>query len=121
MKITLPWPDKALFPNRSKGVHWGAISGIKACAMNDAWALTKEALAGFRKDMGRDFRPVGNVPLTITFHYPDARRRDLDNCFAACKSALDGVALALGVDDSLFYPVTLDRVLDGAGKVEVVL
>lgn len=121
MKVELPWPDKALFPNRSRGVHWGSISGLKAVAMNDAFALTKEAMAGFRKDMGREFKTIGNVPLSITFHYPDARRRDLDNCFAACKSALDGVALALGVDDSCFCPVTLNRVVGGVGKVEVQL
>jgi crossover junction endodeoxyribonuclease RusA len=47
--------------------------------------------------------------LTITFEMPDKRHRDADNCLAAAKSALDGVASALAVDDSRFNPLRIFR------------
>jgi crossover junction endodeoxyribonuclease RusA len=34
------------------------------------------------------------------FHAPDKRRRDLDNLLASMKPHLDGLALAVGVDDA---------------------
>lgn len=40
--------------------------------------------------------------LEITFHPPDKRRRDRDNNLASIKSAIDGIALALEIDDSNF-------------------
>ena len=41
--------------------------------------------------------------LSVTFHPPDARRRDLDNAVAAFKAGQDGLADAWGVDDSAFH------------------
>ena len=49
------------------------------------------------------------MALDITFIQPDKRRRDRDNLLAAMKSGLDGLAQALGVDDSEFEPVTIRR------------
>ena len=40
------------------------------------------------------------IHATITFHPPDARRRDLDNMLASSKSAIDAVSEAIGTDDS---------------------
>lgn len=37
--------------------------------------------------------------VSLVFVPPDRRRRDLDNCLAACKAGLDGLADVLGVDD----------------------
>jgi len=45
----------------------------------------------------------------ITFIQPDRRARDRDNLLAACKPMLDGVADALGVNDSQFEPMTIRR------------
>lgn len=61
----------------------------------------------------------GKIALTITFLMPDKRRRDLDGCLSSIKHTLDGVAGAIGVDDSLFEPITLHRGLcpEGAGRV----
>jgi crossover junction endodeoxyribonuclease RusA len=42
--------------------------------------------------------------MTITFHPPDARRRDRDNMIASCKALMDGLSDALGVDDAYFIP-----------------
>jgi crossover junction endodeoxyribonuclease RusA len=41
---------------------------------------------------------------------PDKRHRDADNCLAASKAGLDGVADALIVDDKRFQPITIYRV-----------
>jgi crossover junction endodeoxyribonuclease RusA len=46
--------------------------------------------------------------LKITFYPPDRRPRDLDNCLAAIKSGLDGIADAWGINDRLFRPLTID-------------
>lgn len=58
------------------------------------------------------------IHLTITFHPPDRRRRDLDNMLASAKALLDGFANACQVDDHRFEltlrrgePVKLGEVL----------
>ncbi len=38
--------------------------------------------------------------VTITFHPPDSRRRDMDNMLASAKVGLDAVSEAVGIDDS---------------------
>ncbi len=53
--------------------------------------------------------PEGEIRLTITFVMPDKRLRDTDNCLAAAKAGLDGMADALGVNDRQFQPVTIFR------------
>lgn len=42
------------------------------------------------------------VHMTIHFHPPDKRRRDMDNLIAATKALRDGLMDALMVDDSRF-------------------
>jgi crossover junction endodeoxyribonuclease RusA len=51
----------------------------------------------------------GDLAVTITFVQPDKRRRDRDNLLSACKPSLDGLAEAIGVDDSQFEPLTIRR------------
>lgn len=58
--------------------------------------LTYDALAG------RPFLPAEGIRLCLTFHPPRKGRHDADNLVARMKAALDGVALALGIDDSKF-------------------
>ena len=106
MKIVLPWPDAKLNPNRSKGAHWASTSALRKAAKGDAIALTVQALhetgivwTGFS----------GIVALSITFVQPDKRARDRDNLLAALKPALDGIAQAIGVNDSQFDPITIRR------------
>lgn len=41
-----------------------------------------------------------NVSLSLIFHAPTNRAYDLDNALARMKASLDGVADAIGVDDS---------------------
>ena len=51
---------------------------------------------------------VYSLHVSITFHPPSNRRQDLDNMLASIKSGLDGVADAIGVDDSN-WTITIAR------------
>ena len=103
LTITLPFPAPELFPNRVRG-HWAKISGTKAKAVADAFAVTHQAVHNYRGEA-----LTGDIPLTLTFCPPDKRHRDLDGCLSACKQMLDGVALALKVNDKRFSPITILR------------
>ena len=108
MKIELPWPDAKLNPNRSKGVHWASTSGLRKKARADAYVITRAAFSqGARVSTGESGRLM--VSLDITFVQPDKRARDRDNLLAALKPSLDGVADALGLNDSEFDPVVIRR------------
>jgi hypothetical protein len=53
---------------------------------------------------------------------PDKRMRDADNCLAAAKAALDGLADALQVNDRNFQPIVVYRELGAKpGKLIVEL
>ena len=102
-KIILPWPVSPLWPNRGKGGHWAAINGPRQAQRRLAWALAKEA--GWRPYSG----PVVDVRMTwIACPPTKVSRFDRSNLLAACKGAEDGLADAIGVDDSLFTP-TVER------------
>ncbi len=102
LSIHLAFPDQSLFPNRSKGKHWATLHKAKTEAKTASFLLTKMQT--------RNWQPTTeNLRLTVTFLMPDRRKRDADNCLAAAKSALDGVAQALKVDDFQFQPVQVFR------------
>ena len=67
--------------------------------------------------------PEGKIGVQLTFYPPDHRQRDEDNQLAAMKSALDGVADALGINDKKFHilePIFKKEATKG-GKVVVTL
>jgi crossover junction endodeoxyribonuclease RusA len=99
--IKIPFPAKQLFPNESAGRHWGATRALKEKAKHDAYTLARAANIT-RLD------PAKHHPLSIVFVVPDGRTRDIDGMHGAIKHALDGIALAAGIDDSRFKPVVLD-------------
>lgn len=90
--ITLPWPDKALSPNARK--HYMAHSGAKKRAKRDGYYAAKASNVYPPAD--------GRIPIELHFWPPTERRRDEDNLIARMKATLDGIAEALGVDDSRF-------------------
>ena len=94
--IHLPWPDKLLSPNSR--AHYLAVSQKKKVAKHDAWARCLQVMGPWRPGFGG----CKSAHLSITFHPPDKRRRDLDNCLASIKAALDGIAKAIECDDSKF-------------------
>jgi Endodeoxyribonuclease RusA. len=101
--VLLPFPDPRLNPNRCKGAHWAATGAIRKSVRAAAYLLTKQAANGVTFPMGQE------IALVIVFVQPDRRQRDRDNLLAASKPALDGVADALGINDSQFQPVTISR------------
>jgi crossover junction endodeoxyribonuclease RusA len=94
MIVKLSYPDKILWPNGRTLKRNYLASTVKA---HKRWAY----LAALEADTGQGW--VEPVPIRITVH-PKARGPlpDADNCIAACKSYLDGIADAIGVNDRDF-------------------
>ena len=100
LTIELPWPVAALSPNARD--RWGGIKARKA-AKSYSWAIT----LGLMRAMGIQAKSwQGAIAVGIVFHPAIDRERDLDNFQAMMKASLDGIALALGVDDKQFRPVS---------------
>lgn len=97
MTITLPIPDKKLWPNNTVGTM--------GQRMAKSAATRKARHAAYLTTYGKitDGRVTGALTFsgyTLAFFYKDARRRDDDNAQASCKAYRDGIADALGVDDN---------------------
>ncbi len=100
MIIQLPYPHKALWPNGR--AHWGTKA--TETKKHRAWAF-----AAMRACLPPCFKHNGErIPIRIivsgkkTGALPDA-----DNCVAAAKSYLDGIAEALQINDNLFDAPTV--------------
>lgn len=106
IRIVLPWPDSALFPNAKGGRHWATYQAQKVRARQDGFFAAKKALGG------HTFAASARMPVKATFVYPDQINRDIEGCIGAIKHYVDGIAKALGVDDRIFRPWTLDDALD---------
>ena len=91
--FTLPWPPKILSPNAPHGSWTHKASAKKGYKLACAWTLAEQKAKKMK---------AGKIHATMTFHPPDARRRDLDNMLASSKYAIDAVSEAVGVDDSKF-------------------
>lgn len=91
-EVALPWPPSELSPNSR--IHWARKAKFAKGYKKVCWALAKQA--GLRVDR------EGPVHVWLVFIPPDRRHRDHDNMIASVKYALDGVALALGIDDKRF-------------------
>lgn len=102
MIIELPYPDMELMPNRKNGKHWTSTKDRKKSAINSSFILAKQAASG------KKFLPK-LISMSVTFIQNDKRHRDLDNLLAAIKPNIDGIALALGIDDKFFEPITIKR------------
>ena len=86
--VDFPWPDRSLSPNARK--HWSVVAKRKRAQKEDWHVLARSGKM-----------PIGNR-LSITFHPPDKKPRDLDNMLASIKAGLDGLAAYMGIDDRLF-------------------
>ena len=93
MTFDLPFPAKALWPNGR--AHWAEKA--RAAKTHRAWAWTAAWAAGASVS-----HPEARVSIAVTVHPKTRHPIDRDNCVAALKSYLDGIADALGVDDRLF-------------------
>lgn len=114
MRIDLPWPAKALWPN-GRPHHMEKAREVKR---HRAWAriATLEVLP---PDFAHD---GGLIPVTLEIHAkPKGPLPDADNCIAAAKSLLDGIADALKVNDRCFAApkVVFSTERDGRFVVEI--
>ena len=87
--LTLPWPPAILSPNAR--AHWAEKARAAKKYRRDACYMAQA--------MGCRALSAPRLTVEITFHPPDARRRDTDNMLASIKAGLDGIADATGVDD----------------------
>lgn len=109
MIITIPWPPRELSPNAR--THWAKKAKTAKAYKAACWALAMQAGVA-----------AGDGPITLglTFYKPSSRRMDLDNMLASVKHGIDGIALALGVDDSRFgYNIRVADEIGGYIVVEV--
>ena len=90
----LPWPGKALSPNSRP--HWSAKHKAAQASKNAAWGIVRLAV---KKRL-----PWPRVVIEWVFHPKTAHAVDLDNLIGSAKYLQDGIALAIGIDDSLFDP-----------------
>lgn len=86
----LPWPDKKLSPNARQ--HWAILAKAKSHAKERAFWLTKEARIGKIE--------AERLSVRYVIFPPDRRARDQDNIIASIKAYADGIAQAIGLDDS---------------------
>jgi crossover junction endodeoxyribonuclease RusA len=93
IQVTLPWPARALSPNSRP--HIFALRRASKKAREMAWALVLEQLGGNKVDWQ-------SVSLDWEFCPPSRRHYDSDNLVAQHKAAQDGIADALGINDSRF-------------------
>lgn len=108
--IVLPWPPKELNPNSR--VHHHVLAKYKKQYKEVCWALTKES-----KVLPPD---TPKIHLNILFVPPNRQRRDLDNCLAAMKAGIDGLASAWGIDDNRFkYTIDMAQEIGGMVKIEI--
>lgn len=111
-EIFLPWPDKSLSPNAR--VHWSSLARAKKAAKRTAYYTTLEAGIG-RID-------ADSLSVKYSFFPPDRRARDADNMLSSCKAYQDGIAAAIGIDDSKFEITIAPRgPVERAGMVKVEL
>lgn len=89
--ILLSWPDRAAHPN-ARG-HWSKRAKANKTMRRAAYYMAKGAGLTASGDA---------VHVKMTFFPPNRQRRDLDGCISSAKAYLDGIADALGVDDSTF-------------------
>lgn len=113
MIVSLPFPAPELFPNRKNGKHWTSTNKAKQSAREWAEKASKRAQGAF-------IPGGGTLPLSIVFVAPDGRHRDLDNCLAAAKPQIDGIADALGVNDRRFRPILVDYIRGDAPGAMIV-
>lgn len=97
--IKIDWPSQGSSMN-SRG-HWRQRAAIQKAMKHEAAILCRHLAP---------CTVAGDLPVKIIFMPPDNRRRDADNLLSSIKTALDAIAKQIGVDDSRFWPITLEKV-----------
>lgn len=96
MIIELPWFPKELHPN--SGSHWRAKQGPKAKYREDCRRVC----------CGKVYKPEAEKIFTKIMFHPPRNAGDLDGFLAAAKNGIDGMCIALGINDKRLRPILLD-------------
>jgi crossover junction endodeoxyribonuclease RusA len=106
--LSLSWPAKPLWQNRR--YHWRKVAVSTRMARSEARYTTIAA---------RPPKLTAPVRMIVKLYPPDHGRRDLANVIGALKPHIDGIADAIGIDDSQFlirWPEALEAPVKN-GKV----
>jgi hypothetical protein len=100
LSIELSWPADPLWPNKS--AHRYVEARSRKAAKREAFYATKLM-------MSHDWAPAGETASVhlIAHCKPTGPHPDKDNTVAAVKSHLDGIALAIGMNDRDFDAPTV--------------
>ena len=98
--VTLQWPHKDLSPNSR--CHWSKRAKHTKISRRAAYYETAKALEETWFAFGAEVPAGEMVSVHMAFIPPDKRRRDGHNLASSMKGAIDGIADALGIDDSRF-------------------
>ena len=111
--VTFGWPPRDLSPNAR--AHWSRKAKATKAYRKACWTLSLEAFGN--KIIATSWP---EIHVWLTYHPPSRRHYDMDNCVAASKAALDGLADALGVNDRSFiiHPFMSDEI-GGMVKVRI--
>ena len=107
--ITFPWPPSSLRPNVK--THWATKAKATKEYKEVCFYLTKE----------QNLPTKEYTELHLIFTPPSKRHYDLDNLLASMKAGLDGMALALKIDDKCFTKITVEKTENVGGMVKVIL
>ena len=112
IKLVFPWFNPVLNPNVKK-FHMTKATAQKS-QKKEWYFLTKKQLPIVPGKTAEE------IELSITYYPPDKRRRDTDNCKAAIKGGLDGLALGIGIDDRYFsYGYERKGEVKEGGEIEI--
>lgn len=114
IELELPWPAKEVWPNYRQSHHWSSFTKARKAQREYAHWWTLKHLTDGQKDHLPD-----RIQIHVEFYPPDRRNRDDDGCIGAFKSARDGIADALAVDDKRFKPVYWFMEPEKPGKIVV--
>ena len=106
-ELIFPWPPSELKPNVK--THWTKKAKFAKQYKEVCFYLTKEA----------KFDQNTYKSLEMVFYPPNRRNFDLDNMLATMKSGIDGMCLALNIDDSCFKKMSVEMSEDIGGFVRI--
>lgn len=103
INLCMALPNKNLYPNRSKGVHWAALNKFKKIEFSEGYYSTLNYIRYCtNNNINIDWIHKKNIKLELIImaYFSTNRKRDQDNFLAALKSKIDGIFNALNIDDS---------------------
>lgn len=106
--FTLPWPPSIL-SGHNTGYWFGKVDGVRKFRR---WA--KLATLEVKPDVPAS----GDIRIAVRF-VPPNRRGDRTNFANRCKPVFDGIADALGVNDSRFVPIYSYADPEKPGRLEI--